>query len=70
MHNLVEHSERTGIRGAEDDPREAFASGYGRGDPVWTASCKFKPVLVGRKGRGTDRDPESRRVKKGARTNG
>jgi thioredoxin reductase (NADPH) len=44
MQNLVEHSGR--IRGAEGDPREAFASYYGSGDPVWTASCKSKPVLV------------------------
>jgi hypothetical protein len=44
MQNLVEHSGR--IRGAEGDPREAFASYYGSGDPVWTASCESKPVLV------------------------
>jgi thioredoxin reductase (NADPH) len=44
MHNLVEHSGR--IQGAEGDPREAFASCYGSGDPVWIASYKSKPVLV------------------------
>ena len=46
MNNLVEHSGRTGIRGAEGDPREAFASCYASGDPVWTAARKSKPVLV------------------------
>ena len=62
MHNLVEHSERTGIRGAEDDLREAFASWYGRGDPVWTASCKSKPVLVAVDGDHDDLEKISREL--------
>ena len=46
MHKLVEYSGPTGIKGASGDSRETLASCFGRGDPVWSASYKSKPVLV------------------------
>jgi thioredoxin reductase (NADPH) len=46
MQKLLEHPGHTGIQGAEGHSRETFASYYGRGEPIWTATCESRPVLV------------------------